>query len=151
MLTHVVKLAQTRCHACMPMFSLYSVHTMTLPHRFHVPFWEKNLSNVPTSSLPPLQQATDDSRKQTTVYAADAKIGILPKIESADSVGHLSDILDAADGAMVARGDLGAELPVQEVSKICLQLACVERSSLDDHQNKLLLTTSRLRNTRSCD
>ena len=46
---------------------------------------------------------------------ADAKIGILPKIESADSVGHLSDILDAADGAMVARGDLGAELPVQEV------------------------------------
>lgn len=44
-----------------------------------------------------------------------AAIGILPKIESADSVGHLSDILDAADGAMVARGDLGAELPVQEV------------------------------------
>ena len=49
------------------------------------------------------------------MLAADAKIGILPKIESADSVGHLSDILDAADGAMVARGDLGAELPVQEV------------------------------------
>ncbi len=47
---------------------------------------------------------------------AGAAIGILPKIESADSVGHLSDILDAADGAMVARGDLGAELPVQEVS-----------------------------------
>ena len=47
---------------------------------------------------------------------AGATIGILPKIESADSVGHLADILDAADGAMVARGDLGAELPVQEVS-----------------------------------
>jgi len=47
---------------------------------------------------------------------AGAAIGILPKIESADSVGHLSDILDAADGAMVARGDLGAELPVQDVS-----------------------------------
>lgn len=44
-----------------------------------------------------------------------AAIGILPKIESADSVGQLSAILDAADGAMVARGDLGAELPVQEV------------------------------------
>lgn len=49
---------------------------------------------------------------------AGAAIGILPKIESADSVGHLSDILDAADGAMVARGDLGAELPVQEVSAL---------------------------------
>ena len=50
------------------------------------------------------------------ISIAGAAIGILPKIESADSVGHLSDILDAADGAMVARGDLGAELPVQEVS-----------------------------------
>ena len=50
------------------------------------------------------------------LWFAGANIGILPKIESADSVGHLSDILDAADGAMVARGDLGAELPVQEVS-----------------------------------
>ena len=44
-----------------------------------------------------------------------AKIGVLAKIESADSVSHLEEILDAVDGAMVARGDLGAELPVEEV------------------------------------
>lgn len=56
---------------------------------------------------------------------AGANIGILPKIESADSVGHLSDILDAADGAMVARGDLGAELPVQEVSPLSSQLCSI--------------------------
>jgi len=42
-------------------------------------------------------------------------IGVLAKIESADSVQNLEDILDAVDGAMVARGDLGAELPVEEV------------------------------------
>ncbi|KAL4858542.1 Plastidial pyruvate kinase 3 [Chlorella vulgaris] len=42
-------------------------------------------------------------------------IGVLAKIESADSVEHLEEILDAVDGAMVARGDLGAELPVEEV------------------------------------
>lgn len=46
---------------------------------------------------------------------AGASIGVLAKIESADSVGNLEDILDAVDGAMVARGDLGAELPVEEV------------------------------------
>jgi pyruvate kinase len=40
---------------------------------------------------------------------------VLAKIESADSVEHLDEILDAVDGAMVARGDLGAELPVEEV------------------------------------
>lgn len=43
---------------------------------------------------------------------------MLAKIESADSVGNLEDILDAVDGAMVARGDLGAELPVEEVSSL---------------------------------
>ncbi len=49
------------------------------------------------------------------VYTAGASIGVLAKIESADSVDNLEDILDAVDGAMVARGDLGAELPVEEV------------------------------------
>ena len=39
---------------------------------------------------------------------------MLAKIESADSVNHLEEILDAVDGAMVARGDLGAELPVEQ-------------------------------------
>lgn len=43
------------------------------------------------------------------------RIQILAKIESADSTKHLEDILDAVDGAMVARGDLGAELPIEEV------------------------------------
>lgn len=42
-------------------------------------------------------------------------IGVLAKIESADSVTNLEEILDVVDGAMVARGDLGAELPVEEV------------------------------------
>lgn len=40
---------------------------------------------------------------------------VLAKIESADAVENLDSILDAVDGAMVARGDLGAELPVELV------------------------------------
>eukprot|EP00240_Pyramimonas_obovata_P002845 CAMPEP_0118924660 /NCGR_PEP_ID=MMETSP1169-20130426/2694_1 /TAXON_ID=36882 /ORGANISM="Pyramimonas obovata, Strain CCMP722" /LENGTH=628 /DNA_ID=CAMNT_0006865791 /DNA_START=52 /DNA_END=1938 /DNA_ORIENTATION=+ len=47
-----------------------------------------------------------------------AEISVLPKIESANSVMNLDDILQASDGAMVARGDLGAELPVEEVPLI---------------------------------
>ncbi|CAK9236055.1 unnamed protein product [Sphagnum troendelagicum] len=44
-----------------------------------------------------------------------ADIHVIVKIESADSIPNLQSILDAADGAMVARGDLGAELPIEEV------------------------------------
>ena len=40
---------------------------------------------------------------------------VLVKIESASAVQNLDEILTEADGAMVARGDLGAELPVEEV------------------------------------
>ncbi|KAM7499736.1 hypothetical protein LguiA_024150 [Lonicera macranthoides] len=46
-------------------------------------------------------------------YGAD--IHVIVKIESADSIPNLHSIITASDGAMVARGDLGAELPVKEV------------------------------------
>ncbi|CAN8303646.1 unnamed protein product [Cochlearia groenlandica] len=44
-----------------------------------------------------------------------ADISVIVKIESADSIKNLPSIISACDGAMVARGDLGAELPVEEV------------------------------------
>ncbi|KAJ4728742.1 Pyruvate kinase [Melia azedarach] len=40
---------------------------------------------------------------------------VIVKIESADSIPNLHSIISASDGAMVARGDLGAELPIEEV------------------------------------
>ncbi|MQM18079.1 hypothetical protein Taro_051065 [Colocasia esculenta] len=47
--------------------------------------------------------------------SCNADIHIIPKIESADSIPNLQSIISASDGAMVARGDLGAELPIEEV------------------------------------
>ncbi|KAK1399479.1 Pyruvate kinase [Heracleum sosnowskyi] len=47
-----------------------------------------------------------------------ADIHVIPKIESADSIPNLHSIIAASDGAMVARGDLGAELPVEEVPSL---------------------------------
>ncbi|KAH0457042.1 hypothetical protein IEQ34_014949 [Dendrobium chrysotoxum] len=44
-----------------------------------------------------------------------ADIDVIVKIESADSIPNLESIISASDGAMVARGDLGAELPIEEV------------------------------------
>ncbi|MFZ5760177.1 MAG: pyruvate kinase [Thermodesulfobacteriota bacterium] len=44
-----------------------------------------------------------------------APIDLLAKIESAEAVPQLDAIIRAADGIMIARGDLGAELPYEEV------------------------------------
>ena len=46
------------------------------------------------------------------------EIMVIAKIESAQGVQHFESIVQVADGIMVARGDLGVELPLKRVPKL---------------------------------
>lgn len=60
--------------------------------------------------------------------SCNADIPVIVKIESADSIPNLDSIITASDGAMVARGDLGAELPIEEVPLLQEEIIRICRS-----------------------
>ena len=61
----------------------------------------------------------DDVREvQHIIERAEKEIPVIAKLERAEAIDHLEDILDVADGVMVARGDLGVELSPEDVPVI---------------------------------
>ncbi len=53
-----------------------------------------------------------------SVYVADQTIPLIAKLEKPEAIANLDSILMAADGVMVARGDLGVEMPLEQVPLI---------------------------------
>ncbi|MFK5977613.1 MAG: pyruvate kinase, partial [Rhizobiaceae bacterium] len=53
---------------------------------------------------------------------ARGKVGIMSKIEKPQAVMHLQEIVDLSDAVMVARGDLGVEMPIESVPGIQKQI-----------------------------
>lgn len=62
-----------------------------------------------------VQGPDDINRMREILKAKGVKIPIIAKIENRSGMENLAAIVAAADGVMVARGDLGVELPLAEV------------------------------------
>jgi len=57
-----------------------------------------------------------------------ARAWIMAKLEKPAAIDHLSDIVDLCDGIMVARGDLGVEMPPEQVPELQRRIIAACRS-----------------------
>lgn len=62
-----------------------------------------------------IQQAANILAIRKILEDAKTDMGIIAKIENTPGVSNIDDILKVADGIMVARGDLGVEIPPEDV------------------------------------
>ncbi|MDQ0645459.1 pyruvate kinase [Microbacterium murale] len=62
-----------------------------------------------------VRDASDVERVHEIMAEESVKVPVIAKIEKPQAVDNLEEIVDAFDGIMVARGDLGVELPLEAV------------------------------------
>jgi len=62
-----------------------------------------------------VRDAKDITRVHEIMDEEGVRLPVIAKIEKPQAVEHLEEIIAAFDGVMVARGDLGVELPFEEV------------------------------------
>lgn len=66
-----------------------------------------------------VQSAGDITRARTLILeAGQPSVVIVAKLERPEALDHLDEILDASDAVMVARGDLGLEIPLERVPRV---------------------------------
>ncbi len=81
-----------------------------------------------------------------------SKMQIISKIESTYAVENLDEIIDASDGIMVARGDLGVEVPMKELPILQKQIIrkCREKGKFCIVATEMLSSmTKKIRPTRA--
>ena len=62
-----------------------------------------------------VQQVTDLIPLRHAMQIRGVEIPIIAKIEKHEALDNIDGIIDAADGIMIARGDLGIEIPLEQV------------------------------------
>src|SRR5439155_26837834 len=69
-----------------------------------------------------VQRASDLESARRILRRSGRRIPLIAKIERPEALRHIGSILRAADGIMVARGDLGVEMPVERIPVVQKEL-----------------------------
>jgi len=76
-----------------------------------------------------VRDAADISRVHEVMAEEGIKVPVIAKIEKPQAVENLAEIIEAFDGIMVARGDLGVELPLEQVPLVQAEAITLARRS----------------------
>ena len=77
---------------------------------------------ITTFSISFVETADDIIRAKMFAREKDREVYVIAKIERAAAVENIDEILEVADAIMIARGDLGVEIPIEEVPIVQKQL-----------------------------
>ncbi len=124
MVTEEVELGNVRCRVVTP-GQLGSRRHINLPGvKVQLPaLTEKDLADVKVGveqgidlfALSFVRQASDLHELRVLLRSQGSQAFVIAKIEDESGVAHLDNILKASDGLMVARGDLGIEVPFENL------------------------------------
>jgi pyruvate kinase len=86
-----------------------------------------------------VRSGADCIEAKQLIKSAGSTAPLIAKIEKAEAIDHLEEIIDAADGVMVARGDLGVETSVELVPVYQKQI--IEQAN---EAGKLVITATQM-------
>ncbi len=95
--------------------------------------------NVDYIALSFVRTAEDCSRAQSLIREAGGRAPLVAKIEKAEAIDHLDEIIATADAVMVARGDLGVETSVELVP--VYQKRIIQKAV---HAGKMVITATQM-------
>ncbi|MCW3463852.1 pyruvate kinase [Chitinophaga nivalis] len=77
-----------------------------------------------------VRSVKDLSELRKRLEARNSKIKVISKIEKPEAIQNLKEIIWESDGVMIARGDLGVELPVEQIPMIQKDIIrkCIHRA-----------------------
>ena len=96
-------------------------------------------NNVDYVALSFVREAKDILKVKEIIKDSGKNTPVIAKIEKHEAIDNIDDILDVSDGIMVARGDLGVEVPLEEVPAI--QKMLIKKANL---LNKPVITATQM-------